>query len=143
MANNCELCAAAGEDYRLIEKNGLAFSIVIIEPLVEGHLMVLPLAHRKNIGELTAGESKAIMEMLNKLALAIRKVYKLEPLIVMYYGKHGTQEHVHFHIFPSDAALRTLVARHKSMAERIRANKEELGKIAEKIRKELKNETKD
>ncbi len=136
-SEKCELCAAANENYRVIEKNDLAFSIVIIEPLVEGHLLVLPLAHRRNIGELTAAESKAIMDMLNKLALAMRNAYKLEPLIAMNYGKHGTQEHVHFHIFPYNAALRTIVAHHKNMPERIRANKKELSKVAEKIKKEL------
>jgi diadenosine tetraphosphate (Ap4A) HIT family hydrolase len=41
----CELCLAKEEKYRIVFQNDLVFVVVNIEPLKQGHLMVLPVRH--------------------------------------------------------------------------------------------------
>ncbi len=131
--HNCELCKAQNEEYRLIYKDQHCFCIVNIEPLKDGHLMVLPNRHVKELRDLTAEELKAMHELFDKLSKAIKEEYGQDALIALNRGANTSQEHTHFHVIPSAKAIRHIFAAAENLPGRVRKTPEELTKIKERL----------
>ena len=105
--DNCGLCLAYHEDYRVVFKNDKAVSVVITNPYNAGHLMVLPRKHVLNLNDLTADESNAINGILYQSQKRLIELFpESPPIIGMNAGVHSTQVHIHYHVLPSDASFR-------------------------------------
>jgi histidine triad (HIT) family protein len=129
----CEMCNALKEEYRLVKESEFSFCIINIEPLKKGHVMVLPKRHVNNLDDLNPNESKDILNLCAELKDKIKEKYEEDALIMLNTGKHSSQEHIHFHIWPSKGMLRDLVSSFEGIPKRIRATKEELQKMKEEL----------
>lgn len=114
----CGLCEAQKENYRLIEKNEDAFSIVPTFPLKLGHIMILPKRHIEKISDLSESELKNFFQLVDKLKEAVKKSSNQDPIIHINTGSHKSQEHFHLHIVPTKGNLRSLIASQEGVPER-------------------------
>lgn len=107
---SCDMCSAYNQDYRIIEKNELCFSIVNAFPLREGHLMVLPRRHVKTMSELSLEELSEFRDMSDRLTA--RLVDKYNSGIINFFHANGinSQEHLHGHLLPSVVGMRILAS---------------------------------
>lgn len=74
-----------------------------IGPLAEGHLLVIPKSHYANLGDMPGSALSRMLELLPKLAGAVRKVTGATGHnILQNDGRVAGQavDHVHFHIIP-------------------------------------------
>ena len=131
--NNCELCQAQHENYRLIKKTNNSFCIINVEPLVQGHLMILPKKHTASFEELDKEQLADLMKLTEEIKDLLKQKYKKYPLILLNTGKHKTQEHIHIHIWPSKGGLRDLVSKYEKVPKRKKITKQELKRMKEKI----------
>ncbi len=129
----CPLCDLTNQ--KVIYKDNDCCCIVNIEPLKEGHLMVLPIRHITDMADLGKIESQKIFALLSRMSKIISKIYKKDPIIFMNLGKYSTQPHIHFHILPSKGGLRGLFSKFEKIPHRKAASQEELERIAKKIKK--------
>ncbi|MFA6074104.1 MAG: HIT family protein [Candidatus Woesearchaeota archaeon] len=129
----CELCIALTEKHRLVGESELSFCIINIEPLKPGHVLILPKRHVVELKNLTSKEAKDLLVLCQKFKDKINKTYGEDSLILLNTGKHSSQKHLHFHIWPSKGDLRALVSGYENIPRLVRASKIEL----EKMKKEL------
>lgn len=108
---DCGLCLASLEDYRVVFRNQDAVSVVITNPLNDGHLLIMPRRHVLGLDDLTAEESLAVNEILCKSQRRLTEKFPdTPPVFGMNYGRHSTQPHIHYQMFPSVTHLRVLYA---------------------------------
>ena len=129
----CELCLANKELFRLVDENVEAFSIVISEPLKDGHLLVLPKRHVIDFNELTPQEAKGLLNLIDKMKIVLKKTYQQDPIILINTGKHKTQSHLHFHILPSRVSTRYLFSDSQKVPKREDKSREYLEYVRNKI----------
>ncbi|MGV8168502.1 MAG: HIT family protein [Candidatus Nanoarchaeia archaeon] len=125
----CELCEALNEKYRLVKETNLSFCIVNREPMKPGHVMILPKRHVPEIDLLSPEEAADILNLCVRMKEKIKKKYGEDPLILLNTGKHRSQEHLHFHIWPSQGMIRDLVSNYEKVPGRKKASEEELEKL--------------
>lgn len=80
-----------------------ALAFLDIGPLAEGHLLVIPKPHYANLGDIPGSALSRMLELLPKLAGAVRKVTGATGHnILQNDGRVAGQvvDHVHFHIIP-------------------------------------------
>ena len=131
----CGLCEAQKETYRLIDENKEAFSVIHIEPLKLGHLMILPKRHVIDIIDLSEKELKSFFQLTDKLKDKIKKLSNQDLIIQINTGKHKTQEHFHAHILPAQSGLRDIIASLEGVPKRQLLSKEKLEEMKNKILK--------
>jgi len=129
----CEMYAALNEKYRLVKESELSFCIINIEPLKKGHVMVLPKRHVTNLNDLQPDEAKNLLNLCAELKDKVKEKYSQDALIMLNTGKHSSQEHIHFHIWPSLGGIRDLVASLEGVPKRVVATKDKL----QNMKKEL------
>lgn len=129
---DCELCASFHEP-RVVCENEHAFVIVCIEPLNDGHVMVIPKRHVDTVGELAADEAKSLMDLTAQMEKTLRTQFPHPPIIFLNSDSHKSQSHLHVHVLPSKGALRDLVAGFEQIPSRVRRPMEELTQLAEAI----------
>lgn len=86
-----------------VYEDDASFAFLDIGPLAEGHLLVVPKAHRERIDQMTAEEVAAVTRHLPRLAKAVLAVTGAEAYnILQNNGKAAQQSvgHVHFHVIP-------------------------------------------
>lgn len=132
----CQLCAALNEKYRFIAENQHAFSIVIKEPLLDGHCLVLPKRHVTKLEDLTPEESKDLHQLASQIREKIEDVFDSSSLLALNGKKAATQAHIHYQVMPLpfSAGIRTLVSKTYNIPERREANEEEALRVAKKLR---------
>jgi diadenosine tetraphosphate (Ap4A) HIT family hydrolase len=116
----CELCEAINDEYRLIKVTKHSYCIICLDPLKTWHVMVLPKRHvtQTNMSDLSPEESKDIIWLLDEMQEVIENLTDESAVILKNNGKHITQPHLHFHIFPSKWYLRNLVGNYENIPER-------------------------
>lgn len=138
--NNCEMCNILKEEkYRIILTTEHCFVCVIIEPLSNSHLMILPKRHTTTLNELTEKESKDFLETIEKTSDILHKVFKGRGAFTLVnHQELKTQNHLHFHMMAINAGVRSLIAPYLKVEERKRLQPEELEKIANYIKDKIK-----
>jgi histidine triad (HIT) family protein len=79
------------------------FAFLDINPLNDGHLLVIPKAHAENIHEITEADFVAVASATHKLTAAVKKALNPEGINLMQLnGKAANQvvPHLHVHIVP-------------------------------------------
>ncbi len=137
MDNSCALCRAQQEDYRLVYKDEFCFCIANIEPLNEGHFMVLPARHVSELGSLTADEVHAMHQLFHRLEKAVKKEYGHDALIALNRGANTSQSHIHYHILPVPHAFRKVVSQSEGVPERVRGTQEQLQGMRDRVVRHL------
>lgn len=83
-----------------------AFAFMDINPLAEGHVLLIPRKHYETIDELSAEDAAALLRHLPALVQAVRDVTGCAGVNVLQNnGKvaHQAVPHVHFHVIPRNA----------------------------------------
>lgn len=116
----CELCNTINNTNRLIKQTKHSFCIICLDPLKLWHVMVLPKRHvtQTNMSDMSAEESKDIITLLDEIQEVIENLTDESAVILKNNGKHITQAHLHFHIFPSKWYLRNLIGNYENIPER-------------------------
>ncbi len=132
----CKLCESLDQP-RVVCQNDVAFVVMNVEPLNDGHVMVIPKQHVETLGELAAEDVKGLMELVTKMEKTLARIFPNPPIIFLNSSSHKTQPHVHIHVLPSKGALRDLVAGFEQIPPRVRRPMEELASLADAIRSAL------
>ncbi len=132
--DTCPLCDIKNQKYRIIEENEHAIASIIKWPLKEGHTMIIPKRHVKQLSDLEDKELKSTINLMDKIKLKISRLYSDSPAIHINSGANSTQEHVHIHVLPSKGSLRHLFSQYENVPFREDISDEEKSIIAEKIR---------
>lgn len=101
---NCIFCKIIkGEipSYTIYEDNELKV-FLDINPISNGHILIIPKKHIKNITELDNETSKKILNLLqNKLYELLKTKLNCDGITIVQNNEYGQEvKHLHFHIIP-------------------------------------------
>ena len=108
--------------------------MIIKEPQIELHSMVLPKRHVTSFSDLTEEESLSLHRMVSRLQKKIEFVFNIPCTIMINSPEHMTQPHIHYQLVPVKAGVRTFVSAVMHVPERKTVAREELARMAELIR---------
>jgi diadenosine tetraphosphate (Ap4A) HIT family hydrolase len=132
---SCKLCHALQHDqFRTVYADHDVFVLINVEPIKNGHLMVLPVRHVEQLSDLTQEESRAFLRLIDRCMAALTEAFHETPMCLMNGSSYRTQPHLHAHILPSKKDLRGLYAAAEGLEERKRADKETLTRMADRMR---------
>lgn len=86
-----------------IFENDHAIAFLDISQVTEGHTLVIPKKHIKDLFELSADDAKEIFEVISVVANGIDKAYKPKGLNLINNNREfagQTVFHLHFHLIP-------------------------------------------
>ncbi|MFZ2803930.1 MAG: HIT family protein [Patescibacteria group bacterium] len=137
----CALCTAQEEGYRIVYKDEYVVVMVVREPMKLGHVMVLPIRHVREVGELTPVESVAFLRTVDACMHLIEQEFEDGPMCFLNGWKFRTQEHVHVHVLPCKEGQRELVATNEGIDPRPVVSHETLANMADQMRPLFKLES--
>jgi histidine triad (HIT) family protein len=133
----CNIRDNKAPSYKIYEdKNSLAF--LDVNPVADGHVLLIPREHIQYIEELSPIVSEALMKTLIKLVPPIQRAMNAtDSNIGINNGPNAGQiiPHVHIHIIPRPTRVGKILF--SSPTRFIPRRKEYYEGIAEKIRKEI------
>lgn len=133
----CVLCDIrfSHRDSQLIYEDENVFVMMNIEPVKDGHVMILPVRHVKDLRDLTAQEASAFTNACDRAMSFIEKMFHEEgPMLIVNGWKFRSQEHLHAHVLPSKGGLRQLFVAAEGTSERVRVERDVLREKIEQIR---------
>ena len=133
-STGCGLCKALDEDYRLFMSSEHSFAVIIREPQVPFHSLVLPKRHITRLCDFTPEESRDFHCLLEKVMERMDSVLGCSSVCALNGLKFRTQSHIHYQAFPAKAGVRTIMSTHFNVPESSLASKEELSEMADKLR---------
>lgn len=75
--------------------------ILDIAPLNEGHILILPKKHYRELDELDELTAAAIMKMSGNISRTLKEIYQPDGITVIQNGgKFNDLSHYHMHVFP-------------------------------------------
>ncbi|HOM27765.1 MAG TPA: HIT domain-containing protein [bacterium] len=135
----CESINSKKNEY-VIYKRQYSFIIMNIFPYNNGHIMIAPVRHLKNLEDLKEEELNEIGQLIKISVKVLKKVLKPDGFnIGLNIGKvsgAGLEEHIHIHIVPrwqGDTNFMPVISNTKVIPQSLK----ELSKI---LKKEFKNE---
>jgi histidine triad (HIT) family protein len=143
---NCIFCAIAAKraPAAIVYESDGALAFLDIRPVVEGHTLVIPRKHSRNLFDLDDDSGKAVMHASRVVARALRAAFQAEGLTVLQSNERaGGQDvfHYHAHLAPRfiGDGLMSRDANERRLHWRARGSpsREELEAIAAKIRAQI------
>ena len=140
--NKCFLCESINskKNEYVIYKGRYSFVIMNIFPYNNGHIMIAPIRHLKDLEALREEELDEISQLIKISVKILKKVLKPEGFnIGLNLGKvsgAGLEDHIHIHIVPrwqGDTNFMPVISNTKVIPQSLK----ELSKI---LKKEFKNE---
>lgn len=119
------------------EERVLAF--VDINPIAEGHTLIIPKRHAENLWEISEEDLAAIHLVSKKVAHALRKVLKPSGMAVLQLNGQGAKQvvlHYHLHLVPRIPGTPQLPITNWELRP---GDKEALRRTAEKISETLRS----
>ena len=121
-----------------VYEDDTVFAFMDINPLNDGHLLVIPKAHAGTIHEITEADFVAVMSATHKLAAAVRKALNPEGINLMQLNGRAANQvvpHLHVHIVPRWSGDGLSICKWEPMA----GNMEKIQEVAKRIRSEVGN----
>ncbi len=115
-----------------------AIAFMDINPLNDGHVLIIPKAHAATINEITQSDFVAVMSATHKLAAAVQKALNPEGINLMQLNGRAANQvvpHLHVHIVPRWSGDGLSICKWEPMA----GNMEKIEDVAERIRSEVEN----
>lgn len=152
MANvdyNCIFCAIVAKraPASIVYESDGAMAFLDIHPVVEGHTLVVPKRHCRNLFDLDDESGRAVMHASRVVARALRAAFKADGLTVLQSNERAggqTIFHYHAHLVPrflGDGLMsRPDIERLMQWRARPAPPRDALEQIAEKIRAHIKDE---
>ena len=123
------------EPKRLIHLTKHTFSCIIIEPLHQSHLLVIPKRHIENLNDFREEEAKDMFGHIEYLSCLLKEKFGGRGAFSsMNHHDLKTQEHIHFHMIAIDEGLRGLVSKYLNVGLRKRIPDDKLEMFAQKIK---------
>ena len=104
----CKIVAGSLPSFKVYE-NSAALAFMDINPLSDGHVLVIPKAHSANLWEIEEGSLRDTIAAARVVALGMKNALGLDSLdVVQANGPFALQtvEHLHFHLVPRRAGDR-------------------------------------
>jgi len=105
-----------------------------INPLNDGHTLVVPKQHAETILEIAAEDLTAVIQVVQKVALAIEKGLKPDGLTVIQLNKKASGQvvpHLHIHLIPRFENDGLTISKWQLVA----GDMEKIKQVAEEIRR--------
>lgn len=84
-----------------VYEDELVMAFMDMNPINEGHVLIVPKQHVDSIVELSEDMLTAIMSVAKKIVIALTEIYGNEGYSIMQNGgKFCDFGHAHFHVFP-------------------------------------------
>ena len=137
---DCIFCKiAAGEIPSVkVYEDDRVLAFMDINPLSEGHLLIIPKAHAATIYEITEDDFLAVMSATHKLADAVKKALNPDGInLLQLNGRAANQvvPHLHMHIVPRWSGDGLTI----SQWDMVAGDMENIKAVAEKIQGEMGN----
>ena len=76
-------------------------ALLDIDPINEGHILVLPKIHEASIDNMQLSVLTEIMQLIQKIVTALKEIYNIDGYSIMQNGGEFCDfGHGHFHVFP-------------------------------------------
>lgn len=146
---NCIFCAIAAKRAPavVVYESGGALAFLDNRPIIEGHTLVIPKKHYRNLFDLDDDGGQAVMHASRVVARALRAAFNVDGLTVLQSNElAGGQQvfHYHAHLAPRYVGDGLMSRSANERQLHWRAHKtpspEELNAIADKIRAHIKDE---
>ena len=146
---NCIFCTiiAKRAPAAIVYESDGAIAFLDIHPVTEGHTLVIPKKHCRNLFDLDDASGAAVMHASRVVARALRKAFNADGLTVLQSNERaGGQDVFHYHAhlaprFVGDGLMsRTETDRKMNWHARGKPSPEELAAIVAKIRAEIRDE---
>lgn len=131
----CKIAAGEIPSVRVYEDDRV-FAFMDINPLSEGHLLIIPKAHAATIYEITEDDFLAVMSATHKLADAVKKALNPDGInLLQLNGRAANQvvPHLHMHIVPRWSGDGLTI----SQWDMVAGDMENIKAVAEKIQGEI------
>jgi histidine triad (HIT) family protein len=144
MSVNCPFCSiAAGKaSASIVYEDAAIMAFMDLNPTNVGHTLVVPKQHWTNLYEIPEDVLAEVVAVVKRVSAAVKKTVDAEGISVLQLnGRASGQSVMHFHVhiiprFTGDQiskAIGAMVEHHRT----IKPDKNELDKIARKIRENL------
>ena len=133
----CKIAAGEIPSVRVYEDDRV-LAFMDINPLSEGHLLIIPKAHAATIYEITEDDFLAVMSATHKLADAVKKALNPDGInLLQLNGRAANQvvPHLHMHIVPRWSGDGLTI----SQWDMVAGDMENIKAVAEKIQGEMGN----
>jgi histidine triad (HIT) family protein len=146
---NCIFCAIAAKraPASIVYENQKAIAFLDIHPVVEGHTLVIPKNHCRNVFDIDDESGKAVMHASRVVARALRAAFNADGLTILQSNERAGGQavfHYHAHLAPrffNDGLMsRTDTERRMQWRARGTPSRQDLDALAEKIRAHVKDE---
>jgi histidine triad (HIT) family protein len=146
---NCIFCAIAAQraPAAVVYESDGALAFLDIRPIVEGHTLVIPKKHSRNLFDLDDASGASVMHASRLVARALRAAFNADGLTVLQSSERaGGQQvfHYHQHLAPRfiGDGLMSRNANEAQLHWRVHGSptREELQALAEKIRTQIKED---
>jgi len=120
------------EETNVVYEDDYITCILDIEPLNEGHTLILPKLHYKDLEEIDEATLTSIMKASVILSKAMKAIYRPDGITVIQNGGiFNDLDHYHMHVFPryKEDGFGWIEPSHKSLND--------LGQVKLKLREEL------
>ncbi len=85
----------------IVYEDEQVISFLDIDPIHEGHVLIVPKQHADSIDRLSGETLSDIMGVAKKMVVALKDIYGNEGYSIMQNGgKYCDFGHAHFHVFP-------------------------------------------
>ena len=131
----CKIAAGEIPSVRVYEDDRV-LAFMDINPLSEGHLLIIPKAHAATIYEITEDDFLAVMSATHKLADAVKKALNPDGInLLQLNGRAANQvvPHLHMHIVPRWSGDGLTI----SQWDMVAGDMENIKAVAEKIQGEI------
>lgn len=96
----CKIIEKQAKAYVIYESENL-IAFLDIDPINEGHVLIVPKLHEASIDNMPINILTEIMETIQKVVTALKKVYNIDGYSIMQNGGEFCDfGHGHFHVFP-------------------------------------------
>lgn len=116
----------------MLYENDLVIAILSIDPMREGHALVIPKDHWPKVWSITDDKTYTeLMLVARKIAITLDITFRPKHIIELAEGMDV--QHAHLHIIPSEKGYGEIAAEHISKDP----GHQKLEELAEKIKKSL------
>ena len=88
-------------DAHIIYESENIIALLDIDPINEGHVLVIPKIHEASIDNIPINVLTEIMQLIQKIVIALKEIYDMDGYSIMQNGGEFCDfGHGHFHVFP-------------------------------------------
>ena len=137
---DCIFCKIVSNEIPSVKvyEDDRVFAFMDINPLNDGHILIIPKAHAATIYEITEADFLAVTSATHKLAAAVKKALNPEGINLMQLNERAANQvvpHLHIHIVPRWSGDGLTICKWEMVAGDI----EKVKAVAEQIQSEIGN----